>query len=144
MTINITHGIYDKDYNRFIYRDDSLPIIIPTKFIQLLLKKSKKWNKRKHCSVFPLIPFTIGHDMTDNIWAIAIVHPFDILKSSLKIAEDIVKGRIKRELGDIIGRLSYSERTILSKQCAYNANDDKLIIPFPDYIISPMYLEEQL
>ena len=138
----IVHYIYDTVFKKYIFRTDAM-ITIPKKFQQLIEKKAEKWN-RESGKTYQFIPFTIGFDSGYGIWAISIVHPDDILKSTIKIAEDILIGRIKRELGTIIGRLPYSERTILSEQCAYNADDEKLIIPFPDFIISPEYVEKLL
>jgi hypothetical protein len=86
-----------------------------------------------------LIPFALGYDSNYEIWAIAIAHPFDMHKSTIKISENIVKGRIKREAGLLLGRDTYSQRTKKSIKLSFEEGDPKLIIPFPDYIISPSY-----
>lgn len=138
--IQIVHYFYDTVFKSYIPRTNEL-IHIPKKFQKLIEKKAEKWN-RESGKTYQFIPFTIGFDPLSDIWVISIVHPDDILKSTIKIAEDILIGRIKRELGEM-ARQTYSGRTILSEQAAHHANDDKLIIPFPDFIISPEYMMEE-
>ena len=138
--INLCHGIYDVEFKKILYRSE-FQEDLPAKFFNLLIFKSEKWNRQYKT---PLIPFTLGHNPNPlyDIWAISIIHPLDLHKGTIKIAEDIVKGRIKRESCEIAGRDSYSQKTANSKALAQIHNDKKYIIPFPDYIISP-YNEEE-
>lgn len=88
-TTSIYHGIYDVLFGRLYWRSIDY-YSIPHKFRRLIIQKGLKWGKE-----YPLIPFTIGVD--GDIKVIAIVHPWDIYKLSL--GEDIVKGRLDRQLG---------------------------------------------
>ena len=122
-------------FNRFYFRNRK-SIKIPKAFEDLILKKSEKWDRQYKT---PLIPFTIAYESNYEIWAIAIVHPFDMHKSTIKISENIVRGRIKREAGLLLNRETYSQRTKKSLKLSFEEGDPKLIIPFPDYIISPSF-----
>ena len=135
--INLCHGIYDVEFNKIHYRSEYQETL-PDKFFNLLLFKSEKWNRQYKT---PLIPFALAHDTQYDIWAISIIHPLDLHKGTIKIAENIVRGRIKREVG-MLNRKTYTAITVDSMFLAESLSNDKLIIPFPDYIISPFFKEE--
>lgn len=91
----ISHMIYyPHRYNKIwmVFRDPSMPF----KFHYFL---AEKWAKFKDKFEKSGMPFTVGCDEEAKIWAIAICHPRDMF--SLKIGEQIVKGRIERMQGKI-------------------------------------------
>jgi hypothetical protein len=64
---------------------------LPLKFHVLLLEKCLKWGQG-------IIEFTYAHDMENEIWTIAIVHPRD--NFNRKIGYRIVIGRLERYKGE--------------------------------------------
>lgn len=97
-TTNISHGIYDVIFDNFYWRNPKA-FIARFPFRNLIYDKARKWGKE-----YPLIHFTIGND--GDIWAISILHPWDYAKYKLKHGEDIVRGRLNRQLG-LMKRLTY-------------------------------------
>ena len=92
----VIHGIYTGHESI-----SNFPILSPYRFY-LNKKLCKFLTKYKLNYLF----FTIG--TRESISAIAIMHPFDEFNPD--IGETIVKGRIKRMLGEIEGRLPYDPR----------------------------------
>ena len=82
--IRITHCVYFSwylpkktllrrscNFNRMtIIKKREKYIPIPLKFSELLKEKSEKWNQGT-------IEFTVAHDLENETWSIAIVHPRD-------------------------------------------------------------------
>lgn len=94
----IVHGIYDVIFNNFYWRNP-YGFIASFPFRDLIYAKALKWGTE-----YPLIHFTVGND--GDIWAISILHPWDKDRYTLKHGEDIVRGRINRQLG-LMNRPTY-------------------------------------
>lgn len=126
--IEILHCLYDVEFKQFYVRN-SPHFIIPEKFISLLMDKGEKWNQKKY-QPYPLIPFTVGLDSEWTIYAIAIVHPWDIFNKG--IGESIVKGRLARQRGEFAPQRWEYNRLINSEppyMICHNINvGDKTII----------------
>ena len=104
--IRITHCVYFSwylpkktllrrscNFNRMtIIKKREKYIPIPLKFSELLKEKSEKWNQGT-------IEFTVAHDLENETWSIAIVHPRDSFNK--KIGYKIVTGRLRRMLDKI-------------------------------------------
>lgn len=130
----IVHGLYDVIYPKIHWRNVDY-YLMPTKFFELLRNKAKKWNQKKY-QAYPLIPFTLGID--GDIITIAIVHPWDIFKE--ETGEDIVRGRIKRQLG-LFNRPTYDRIQAKNREdellftCDKDGNELPLYKEVPPYII---------
>jgi len=125
----IVHGIYDVIFNNFYWRNP-YGFIASFPFRELLYSKALKWGKN-----YPLIHFTVGKD--GDIWAISIVHPFDKDTYKLTTGEDIVKGRLNRQLG-LLKRPTYDRIPQLDEDGKIIESEDGFILykVVPPYIIT--------
>ena len=137
ITTKIVHGIYDVIFNNFYWRNP-YGVIASFPFRDLIYAKALKWGKE-----YQLIHFTVGND--GDIWVISILHPWDQHKYTLKLGEDIVKGRLNRQLGlmkrstyDRIPQKDENGKVILHPWEVDQETGERIILykPVPPYIIT--------
>ena len=87
----------------------------------------KKLEKFKEKFGIDCVIYSKGVDYNSRIVVVSVAHPID--KFRLKTATDIINGRIKRERGDIPGRIKYSEIKELNEKTG-----ELELIGLPPYI----------
>lgn len=90
------------DAKKYHTLETHLDSYMPQQFIHLLYTLDIEWILQEDNYNGLTIPFTLGIDTETGIKALAVVHPEDSFNR--KIGATIVRGRIRREKGELLGK----------------------------------------